>query len=809
MHDTTVEGVDPSKEYVPVDIDESKKKVAILREKMFSRPGDDKTDMMAEIKALSAKVKQERSGERKRKWQEMRSRFNLLPKEYRDMYVQVRDHYQARADELLKALTGRINATDADAGVKKSVIDRLRIEFESRRLDGPYFPLARFGDYWLHVKDYKGAPLFEMYETVNALRTREKELRKEGFDPKVGTKLENPPGQAGANAGFMSDIASMLDKIGGAKAEQVKDDIYQLYLKTLPDLSARKSFIHRKKTKGYSQDAIRAFAHKTFHIGSQLARLENSHQLERLMSEMGDEVKKSSDSVKSGALLNEMQKRHQWVMNPGDSKIANALTGMGFIWYLGVSPAAAAVNLTQNAVTAFPVLSSKFGFARSALNMAKAIPAAFNSQMTSDERKMIEQLEKDGVIDTTNAHDLAGIASSDTSGYNENWRRTMEVASWAFHHAEVFNRVTTSMAAYRMARADGKSHDEAVELARAITWESHFDYSNTNRPRFMQANWQKVVFLFKQYSVNMTYYLARNAYKVLKAETPAARREAATKLFGTLAVTSGIAGAAGLPLYSVIAFVANAIMSTFGDDDEPYDFEDEMYRWLKGQFGADWAKIILRGPANELGADLASRTKLDEMWVRSPDRELEGKAMTQHYIEQLLGPVFGVGINAIAGAQLMGEGHYRRGIEKMVPKVARDLLTSLRFAQEGARTMRGDPMVPEFDPWEIALKATGFTPTKLADRYDEDNRLRNVESRLKKRREQLMDAYWLAYQARDAEGKSDARAAIREWNTKHRSAAISGTDLQASVRSRRSYTKQAAKGVVIGKDYRKEAEEFR
>jgi hypothetical protein len=49
--------------------------------------------------------------------------------------------------------------------------------------------------------------------------------------------------------------------------------LYQLYLTTLPELSARKHFIHRKKMKGYSQDALRAFAKQTFHGAYQLARL--------------------------------------------------------------------------------------------------------------------------------------------------------------------------------------------------------------------------------------------------------------------------------------------------------------------------------------------------------------------------------------------------------------------------------------------------------------------------------------------------------------------------------------------------------
>ena len=52
--------------------------------------------------------------------------------------------------------------------------------------------------------------------------------------------------------------------------DTTRDEVWQLYLRTLPELSMRKHYIHRKKTAGYSNDALRAFAGNMFHGSFQI-----------------------------------------------------------------------------------------------------------------------------------------------------------------------------------------------------------------------------------------------------------------------------------------------------------------------------------------------------------------------------------------------------------------------------------------------------------------------------------------------------------------------------------------------------------
>jgi hypothetical protein len=64
--------------------------------------------------------------------------------------------------------------------------------------------------------------------------------------------------------------------LGGSTVDlkqSLMDDVNQLFIKALPDLSYRKHFAHRKGTPGFSSDMMRGFASSAFHSASHIARL--------------------------------------------------------------------------------------------------------------------------------------------------------------------------------------------------------------------------------------------------------------------------------------------------------------------------------------------------------------------------------------------------------------------------------------------------------------------------------------------------------------------------------------------------------
>ncbi len=207
--------------------------------------------------------------------------------------------------------------------------------------------------------------------------------------------------------GFMEQLYGVLDKQGmdGKQKAELEDALGQLYLSSLPDLSWAKHGIHRKGTPGYSQDARRAFAQNVFHGASYLAKLRYSDQLQDQLSDMEKHVSARDnapgfDSVRARQVVDEMQKRHEAAMNPKSNSLSTALTSLGFIYHLGLSPASAMVNLTQTALVAYPVMGAKWGYGKASAALMKASQEAVRGKndittaLNADEKAAFEEADR-------------------------------------------------------------------------------------------------------------------------------------------------------------------------------------------------------------------------------------------------------------------------------------------------------------------------------------------------------------------------------------------------------------------------------
>lgn len=828
MHDTTIAGVDPSEDYRPLMTGDTKRganeqvtaesisrRISMVNDELREASKNFREPLVMERGALEALLERER--ERIRAYPELVQRFAALPAKGREVYTQAKRAYEAQSEALQQAIIDRIEATEASDRTRAKHIAEVRQTFESARIEGPYFPLARFGEFWINAtKD--GQSAFFMYETIQDWRAAQSDLARRGYTlNEAGRKINEARQVAGVSSGFMADLESTLAE-SGVQAD-ILDDVWQLYLRTLPDLSMRKHFIHRKKVVGYSDDALRAFSGNIFHGSFQIARVRHSHKLDEALSAMksatnaiaGDDPERAA---KAAAMTSELNLRHEWVMNPKDSKNASRLTALGFIWYLGMTPAAALVNLTQTAIVTFPVLAARHGVGKAWNTLSVAMGRSLRNT-TGDLTRGLSAIEKDavalwiksGTLDHTMSHNLAGLSESDTKAFNPLARKTMTVVSYMFHHAEIVNREATALASFRLAMDSGQSFHEAVQYAEDIVNETHFDYTNANRARWMQSNVAKVLLQFKQYSMNMSWFLGRNAFLSMKGESPEVKKEARKKLAGVLGMTTMFAGVMGLPLTGLMFDVLNAAAAVFGDDDEPFDAETEFRNMLADLMGADAARVLTNGPVESLtGAEFGSRVGLNELWFRSPDRELEGQALADYLLEQAAGPVVGgMLVNTLRGGNMIAKGHAWRGVETMSPKSVKDAMKSIRFANEGVNSMRGDPIMQELSLPETLLQLAGFSPSELNERYDANSAARNFEDALKKRRSDLLNGYAMAYRNEDTDGITAALGKIRIWNEKHPEGAINGETIRRSLMSRARYSLRSEDGVVLDPKYAEQA----
>lgn len=743
----------------------------------------------------------------------LRKSWDALSPEAQAIYIKARDSYGAHYTAVKDSITERIMRTMAAGNSRNALLERMERDF-FKSTKGVYFPLARFGKYVVLVRDKEGnTAAVSRGETINEANEAQKRLMEaypasKGFEVSKILKDKEYTSKDGPGKAFMGDLIELLE---GAKAsEDLIDSVGQLYLSSLPDLSWAKHGIHRKGTPGFSQDARRAFAQNVFHGARYLARLRWADRLQEDLVNMQEHVQANTetpdfDSIKAQQVVDEMVKRHDVLMNPNSNPVSTALTSIGFVFHLGLSPASAMVNLLQTATTAYPVMGAKWGFDKAAAALMTASREAVKGKndistgLAGDELQAYNEAVKTGVIDVTMAHDLAGIATGEDAKVTWAMRPVMKAASFMFHHAEKFNRQVTFMAAYRLARAAGADHLKAYTQAVDATYQGHFDYSSTNRPRFMQGNVAKVVLLFKQYAQNMIYLLARQAHQSLKGLTPEDRAEARKALAGVLVTHASVAGFLGLPLVGTLLSVASWLGS---DDDEPWDAEAALRNSLADTFGTQAADIMAKGLSRATPWDISGRVGLNTLILPDMQEGLEGKDLWKATLEAAAGPVAAIGGGILEGLKLFGEGEYQRGAEAMLPAALRGPAKALRYGSEGAHDKTGVSIVDEVSAAGVAGQLLGLSPTDVRLATEAKSKVLSADKALMHRRSTLLSMAAKAAMAQDMEGLAEIKEQIQNWNTKHPSRVINSQNIRASVAARRRRIANSENGVSLPQNRR-------
>lgn len=733
-------------------------------------------------------------------------RFAKLPDAAQRVYRKARDDYRAHFGQVRDALAERLARSGQDA----EIVRRLKERFDNE-LGGVYFPLARFGDYLVVVKDADGNSVnVSRAETLSEAEKLRDALKADfGVGFKVSPVMKSRDyiqSRDAVSGGFMKELGEavgMLD-LDPAQQAQLNDTLTQLYLNSLPDTSWAKHGIHRKGVPGFGDDARRAYAQNMGSGANYLAKLRYADRMAEQLDVMQDFVdgRKYVEGFNQRQLqrvADEMRKRHEAVMNPNPSKLAQALTGFGFLWMMGMSPALAIVNLSQTAMVAYPVMAAKWGYADAARELLRAskqiglkVGEKFNTiedSLNEDEKAAFQKAVDYGVIDLSQAHDLAGVANGDPGLAGSAWQKVMDKASWLFHHTEKFNRQVTFVAAYRLAKRAGADSDTAFEQAKKATYDGHFDYAAQNRPRFMMGNVAKVVFLFKQYSQNILYALGRNAYLAFKGD-----KEARKTLAGLLVSHAMASGILGLPFVSTLLAVASMLGS---DDDDPWDAEAALRNMLADTFGDKAGEVMAKGFSRLTPLDVSGRLGLNQLIFPDIQDGLAGKKWAESLVVGSTGAVVGAGIGAADGVQKILDGRYMEGLESMLPVAIRNPLKAVRYATDGQVDKSGITVKDDFNLFELAGQAAGFRSSDLALKQEGKSAVYRRDRALSAARAKILSAMAKAVVEQDAAALRELRGVVAQWNRKHPERAIKSENIMSSVRNRQRRVAGAKDGIYL------------
>lgn len=777
-------------------------------------------------------------------YNDLHSRWMKLSPEAKELWHDTEKWYKNSYADLKEALIQRINDVGGDQNA--ALISRVREQFERALKDGTYFPLARFGKYVVTARK-DGDYIREHFETRSAALAALEAYRKEGYQAAQSVKAkENGKNDDSAHS-LGKEILDLLNKSedGNLNKEQLTDQVWQMMLELMPDSSYARHFIRRRRVKGASHDARRAFANSAFHFAHHISKIEYGHKMQAVLDDMGNEIDAAMKGDYSGVqpdnletaqrMLDELKMRHEMTMNPSGDGFGNALTGTGYVFNMAANPSSAIINMTQTALVALPQLAARYGWKNAMKAMGTATVDYFRSadkrfkwfgkgsswldrdawlsmsrsnRLGADELELMKRLNEDGVISITQASSLAQRAETGTKDkihFNKALDMSILIGGQLFHNVEVANREVTALATYRLAKeAAGGRIDpaQAYKVASNAVYDAHFDYSSANRPRWMRQSWQKVVLQFKMYAQHMFYTLGRSFTQSFKGETPEIRRQAQKEFLGYMLMHTLAAGVTGLPYVVQVIFgsAAQGIHAAISDDDTPWDPEVALKNWLTDELGGFASTAITDGLVNALGIDLHSRVGIQDLLWRSPPEGTEGKDLYVYYMEQMLGPTIGgIGLNFASGYDKMAKGDWLGGIQTVTPAAVKNLVKTYAEATRGVTTSSGEEIVSadEFTNFELAAQAFGFSPSRIGLAYEARSAVKNVQSELSNRRAQLLQRYFAnAMRGDDNEGVLED---IQAYNRSNPTKAITGEVILKAMRQKQKARLKKERGLALSR----------
>jgi hypothetical protein len=847
------------------------------------------------------------------------------------IYRMVKQAYQDTFDLHEQLLTEKIAASTVPGDIndastpKGKLMASITKTFQEARQLQVYFPLMRYGQYWFSVGKGANGEFF-MFESAtarnNAVRLRAKEMGKsleelladetirQGDDVRV---LRN---EVAESSQMLKEIFKALEdsakvdpttgKAGISDVEAVKDQVYQMYLMTLPEKDIRRRFTHRQGKTGFSADVIRNFIVSQHTAANQLSRLKYSDQIRNFIGASYAELAGNPENLKLTAVVDEVAGRALNEIMPSDpSDFLNRFATLGnqivFYWLLS-SVKSALVQMTQLPIVGLPVLASQYGADKVAKVAARygKLYNMFGTTKRDEQGNVTTKWGQPSVNDSgyinkhpdpayrnylkrawnyandkdmfmsTYAADATSRSKVPTARYEgpvrAGGRAVINMMGGAFHHLERISREIMYMSSFELefekAKSEGFSPDDAYERAvrkaTELTFESLFDYTVYNKPRYFKQGLGKLSFQFATYPVNVASFLLRNFYGMLPYLNKDGKREAAIKFFGTVGMTGIFAGATGLPFYSLIMGFAEGIRELMRPDVDEESEEEELETavaydmdaegnplgkrdldlWVRGWFiphffgeGSSIAKTfnlnkeqahLLRrsvemGPIAALtDMDISGSTSMAELgealWVLSaakngvqyflnPTGSAKDK-IAEAAFEEMSGPFGGLVTQMLGGFDDLRKGDVVRGLEKTFPGYFKGIPQAYRFSTEGVKTPAGEEIMnPEYyTTGKILAQILGFNSTEVSAVQKANFLAKNLEMKIKTQKKDLLDQLAVAVRQDKDENIDKVISKIFQFNIKNIPYEVDDEDIDRSLSARESRAFKSYQGVSGGTD---------
>lgn len=645
-------------------------------------------------------------------------------------------------------------------------------------MDHGYMPLQRFGKYTLDVVDQAGERLYYgMFESKADSHKMLEAMRREfpGAKFTQGTMNEH---KHKLMAGITPETAELFGSMLGLDAEgnQEKDKAFQEYLKLAKNNhSAMKRLIHRKGILGYSDDVGRVLASFVYSNARVAATGLNAGKMEVAINDLNTQHKEEGELGEIAAKL------RSYIQDPQEE--GQAIRGMLFAQYLGGSLASAAVNMTQPFAVTLPWLSQYGGMAKASKYMSGALRDMVKrgNKYEPDLAHALRMAEDDGVVSPQEIHQLmaqargaGGLRTGDgtkvgdaRAAASNAWEKGKVAWGQPFALAEQFNRRSTFIAAYRLARDNGM--DSPAQFARDAVVETQFLYTKANKPQWARGAVGGTLFTFKTYSVSFLELMQRtwNAGEAGSPERAAGRRAVGWAMLMLMLM----GGAGGMPFVEDVEDLVDGAGQMMG-----YNLSSKQWRkdLMREVLGAELAEFMDSGLSGMPGApiDVSGRLGMGNL-IPGTGLLLSKQSNTRDVVE-MMGPAGDLVARGFSGAKSVLSGVINRdaasigrGAMEVMPNAVRNAAKGADMAASGIYKDTKGYKVIDTTLDEALWKAIGFQPRSVAEVQEGNSFMQRAKSFYTQTSNDIRAQWAKALFEKDEAGVVRVRERLAQWNAQN------------------------------------------
>lgn len=416
--------------------------------------------------------------------------------------------------------------------------------------------------------------------------------------------------------------------------------------------------------------------------------------------------------------MEDLLRNQEWI-----DRFIGGVKGVAVLKYLAGRVSAPVVNLTAM-VTSVP--ASMNGFADIPITSTAGLLKDAAKHYTLYKLGRKTEIPPDALLALDHLTDKAW----DKSQYNKEafsvlegklkgtWRKVLEYSMFAFGASEQLNRGATILGTYMGIKARGGqfNHEKAMELSRKVSDQAHGVYGKLNYP-FMARGSNPAAQLIKSFYVFRTF--SHNYLLTMKDLWGHGWKPEHAKAFNYMLISPAIVAGTGATIATPIVSALLKMAGLGGDDPE-----EKLYNWIGTELG-DYSENLARfGMFGMSGISLKGSLQI-------------GITDIPTTIPDVLGAPGSMVTDLYYGGKSIYRGDISKGIEKILPLFAGNVLKGWREGTEGITTGSNAPVFYGREPLvadtvDAILRMLSFNPSGIATIRERQWKERQIEFKYRK-----------------------------------------------------------------------------